>query len=135
MATRNETRVVYSAGVVQGIVLVTFPAASTIFTDPSEYDLSSTQYRALRPRPSSPSAWARGRSRLPADGRAPRRVIQILGTQAADVHPNGMMQAVSTPVSNEADLMSATEAAPQAEGKSLETVTKPLTSVGEETTA
>jgi Na+/melibiose symporter-like transporter len=33
--------------VVQGIVLVTFPAASTIFTDPSEYDLSSTQYGAL----------------------------------------------------------------------------------------
>ena len=31
----------------QGIVLVTFPAASTIFTDPSEYDLSSTQYGAL----------------------------------------------------------------------------------------
>jgi hypothetical protein len=29
---------------VQGIVLVTFPAASTIFTDKSEYGLSSTQY-------------------------------------------------------------------------------------------
>jgi hypothetical protein len=28
-------------------VLVTFPAASTIFTDPSEYDLSSTQYGGL----------------------------------------------------------------------------------------
>jgi MFS family permease len=28
-------------------VLVTFPAASTIFTDPSEYDLSSTQYGFL----------------------------------------------------------------------------------------
>jgi MFS family permease len=32
---------------VQGIALVTFPAASTIFTDPSEYDLSSTQYGTL----------------------------------------------------------------------------------------
>jgi fucose permease len=32
---------------VQGIVLVTFPAASTVFTDPSEYDLSSTQYAGL----------------------------------------------------------------------------------------
>jgi hypothetical protein len=42
MATRMEQTVVYAAGVVQGIVLVTFPAASTIFTDPSEYDLSST---------------------------------------------------------------------------------------------
>ncbi len=32
MASRNETTVVYAAGVVQGIVLVTFPAASTVFT-------------------------------------------------------------------------------------------------------
>jgi predicted MFS family arabinose efflux permease len=47
MATRTETTVVNAAGVVQGIALVTFPAASTIFTDPSEYDLSSTQYGAL----------------------------------------------------------------------------------------
>jgi MFS family permease len=47
MATRSERRVVYAAAVVQGIALVTFPAASTIFTDPSEYDLSSTQYGAL----------------------------------------------------------------------------------------
>jgi len=47
MPTRTEQAVVYVAGVVQGIALVTFPAASTIFTDPSEYDLSSTQYGAL----------------------------------------------------------------------------------------
>jgi MFS family permease len=47
MATRAESTVVYAAGVVQGIALVTFPAASTIFTDPSEYDLSTTQYGAL----------------------------------------------------------------------------------------
>ena len=47
MASRSETNVVYAAGLVQGIVLVTFPAASTIFTDPDEYDLSSTQYGAL----------------------------------------------------------------------------------------
>jgi MFS family permease len=47
MATQAEQRVVNAAGVVQGIALVTFPAASTIFTDPSEYDLSSTQYGAL----------------------------------------------------------------------------------------
>jgi MFS family permease len=38
---------VYAAGVAQGIVLVTFPAASTVFTDPAEYDLSNTQYGAL----------------------------------------------------------------------------------------
>jgi MFS family permease len=47
MATPAETRVVYAAGVVQGIALVTFPAASTILTDPAEYDLSSTQYGVL----------------------------------------------------------------------------------------
>ena len=47
MATRNETTVVYAAGVVQGIVLVTFPAASTVFTDPAQYDLSSARYGLL----------------------------------------------------------------------------------------
>ena len=47
MAGKTESRVVYAAGVAQGIVLVTFPAASTVFTDPTEYDLSSTQYGAL----------------------------------------------------------------------------------------
>jgi uncharacterized membrane protein YjdF len=47
MATTRETNVVYGAGVVQGIVLVTFPAASTIFTDPDRYDLSNTQYGLL----------------------------------------------------------------------------------------
>ena len=44
---RAQARVVYLAGLVQGIALVTFPAASTVLTDPSEYDLSSTQYGAL----------------------------------------------------------------------------------------
>ena len=47
MATQAETRVVYAAGAAQGIVLVTFPAASTIFTSSSEYDLSNTQYGVL----------------------------------------------------------------------------------------
>jgi predicted MFS family arabinose efflux permease len=47
MATRAETSAVYAAGAVQGIVLVTFPAASTIFTDPDEYGLSNTQYGVL----------------------------------------------------------------------------------------
>jgi len=47
MATRLEGNTVYAAGLVQGIVLVTFPAASTIFTDPAQYDLSNTQYGTL----------------------------------------------------------------------------------------
>ena len=47
MATQTERTVVYGAGIVQGIALVTFPAASTILTDPAEYDLSNTQYGTL----------------------------------------------------------------------------------------
>jgi hypothetical protein len=47
MASKAETNVVYAAGIAQGIVLVTFPAASTVFTDPSEYGLSNTQYGTL----------------------------------------------------------------------------------------
>ena len=38
---------VYAAGMVQGIALVTFPAASSIFTSPSHYGLSTTQYGSL----------------------------------------------------------------------------------------
>jgi hypothetical protein len=49
MATRRETNVVYVAGLVQGVVLVTFPAASTIFTDPDQYDLSRTRLRGEVP--------------------------------------------------------------------------------------
>jgi hypothetical protein len=43
VAGRTESGAVYAAGVAQGIVLVTFPAASMVFTDRGEYDLSSTQ--------------------------------------------------------------------------------------------
>lgn len=44
MASRAESRTVNVAGLVQGIVLVTFPAASTIFTSGKFYALSSAQY-------------------------------------------------------------------------------------------
>ena len=47
MATKTESVVVNASGLVQGIVLVTFPAASTIFTEKSQYGLSSTQYGNL----------------------------------------------------------------------------------------
>jgi MFS family permease len=47
MATKAEVNAVYAAGLVQGIALVTFPAASTIFTDPSQYGLSNTQYGTM----------------------------------------------------------------------------------------
>ena len=56
MSTRAESRAVYAAGLVQGVVLVTFPAASTIFTAPGGYGLSSTQYGLMfLPRPAGPS--------------------------------------------------------------------------------
>ena len=38
---------VYAAGLVQGVALVTFPAASSIFTSPSHYGLSTTQYGSM----------------------------------------------------------------------------------------
>ena len=44
MASKAERTAVNAAGLVQGIVLVTFPALSTIFTSKSEYGLSSSQY-------------------------------------------------------------------------------------------
>jgi fucose permease len=47
MAVRNEIGVVYGAGLVQGVALVTFPAASSILTSPDYYGLTSTAYGAL----------------------------------------------------------------------------------------
>ena len=47
MAIKAEVNAVYAAGLIQGIALVTFPAASTIFTEPSEYGLSNTQYGTM----------------------------------------------------------------------------------------
>ncbi len=38
---------VYSGGILQGIALVAFPAAATIFTNPDGYNLSSTAYGSL----------------------------------------------------------------------------------------
>lgn len=38
---------IYSAGLLQGIALVAFPAASTILTNASQYDLTRTAYGAL----------------------------------------------------------------------------------------
>ena len=46
-AGRAERITVNACGLVQGIALVTFPAASTILTAPASYDLSSSQYGLL----------------------------------------------------------------------------------------
>ena len=47
MVGRAESLTVNACGLVQGIALVTFPAASTILTAPASYDLSSSQYGIL----------------------------------------------------------------------------------------
>jgi MFS family permease len=47
MAQRNEIVAVYAAGLIQGIALVTFPAASAIFTSSEHYGLSSAAYGAM----------------------------------------------------------------------------------------
>jgi hypothetical protein len=47
MAERNEIAAVYGAGVVQGVALVTFPAASAVFTSAGGYGLSSTEYGGM----------------------------------------------------------------------------------------
>jgi FHS family glucose/mannose:H+ symporter-like MFS transporter len=48
-AKRSEISLVYLAGLVQGVALVTFPAASSIFTSPHPqgYGFSSSQYGAM----------------------------------------------------------------------------------------
>jgi MFS family permease len=47
MATRQEVGAVYAAAVIQGIVLVTFPAVSAIFTSTEHYGLSTTEYGGM----------------------------------------------------------------------------------------
>jgi MFS transporter, FHS family, glucose/mannose:H+ symporter len=47
MARRTEIGVVYGAAVVQGLALVTFPAASAIFTSPDGFGFDSTRYGTM----------------------------------------------------------------------------------------
>jgi fucose permease len=46
-ASRAEVVAVYGAGLVQGVALVTFPAASSILTSPDYYGFGQTQYGSL----------------------------------------------------------------------------------------
>jgi len=46
-ASRTEIGVVYFAAVVQGLALVTFPAASSIFTSPDGFGFDSTRYGTM----------------------------------------------------------------------------------------
>ncbi len=47
MAERQEIAAVYSGAVIQGIVLVAFPAVSAIFTSKTHYGLSTTEYGGM----------------------------------------------------------------------------------------
>jgi fucose permease len=47
MTSRAEVGAVYGAGLLQGVALVTFPAASGIFTDPAFYGFTSAAYGGL----------------------------------------------------------------------------------------
>src|SRR5437763_3902814 len=47
MASRTEIGVVYLAAVVQGLALVRFPAASSIFTSPDGFGFDSTRYGTM----------------------------------------------------------------------------------------
>jgi MFS family permease len=47
MAQRSEIATVYAAGLLQGVALVTFPAASAVFTNSSDYGLSNTEYGGM----------------------------------------------------------------------------------------
>ncbi len=46
-AGRSTLRLLYLCGAMQGLALVTFPAASTIFVSPTGFHLSSAQYGAM----------------------------------------------------------------------------------------
>lgn len=46
-AARTEIGLIYLTGLVQGLALVTFPAASSVFTSPHGYGFSSTRYGAM----------------------------------------------------------------------------------------
>lgn len=47
MPRRTEVGLVYITALVQGLALVTFPAASSIFTNPDGYGLSASRYGAM----------------------------------------------------------------------------------------
>ncbi len=47
MASRTEIGVVYGAAVAQGLALVTFPAASSIFTSPDGFGFDSARYGTM----------------------------------------------------------------------------------------
>ncbi|MGO4392273.1 sugar MFS transporter [Variovorax sp. M-6] len=47
IARRKEIAAVYGAGLIQGVALVAFPAASIVFTGANDYGLSSTEYGGM----------------------------------------------------------------------------------------
>ncbi len=80
-ATRAEKLTIYAAGLVQGITLVTFPAASTIFTSPGGYHLSAGQY-GLMFAPQVIAAIAASLAGSALSGRFGRKSVYLAGLTA-----------------------------------------------------
>ncbi|MDA8319869.1 MAG: MFS transporter [Actinomycetota bacterium] len=80
-ATRAEKLTIYAAGLVQGITLVTFPAASTIFTSPGSYHLTAGQY-GLMFAPQVIAAIAASLAGSALSGRFGRKSVYLAGLTA-----------------------------------------------------
>ena len=46
-ASRGQIAAVYAAGLLQGLALVTFPAASAVFTNHADYGLTTAEYGVM----------------------------------------------------------------------------------------
>ena len=100
MTGRREIEVVYGAAVVQGVALVTFPAASSVFTSPSEYGLSSSEYGALF-LPQAVTAITFSLLGAGLSRRIPTRTVYLLGL-VANLLSMGLLLASTLVAGNEA---------------------------------
>ena len=82
MASKAETNVVYAAGMAQGIVLVTFPAASTVFDRLAEYGLVEHAIRDAVPAAGDHGDHRRA-ARAGLGGRFGTKRVYIAGLAAA----------------------------------------------------
>jgi hypothetical protein len=131
VASKTESAVINVAGMVQGIVLVTFPALSTIFTKASEYGLSSTQYGALfLPQVvTAITASLLGAGLAGALGPAFYGALIGNGSSRTGLFVGYMVGAGIMLIGGLVEVFLGVQAA----GKSLEQVTKPLTSTDQAT--
>ena len=77
-AIAQGSDVVYAAGAVQGIVLVTAPAASTVFTSPTGYHLSSARYAMFVPQVGHGDP-GRAAGRIPGSALRSTKSVYLIG--------------------------------------------------------